>query len=84
MLTACAASRGEPANLLPPDPVIETRTVVERVCPAELRQARPARPVLAADARLDGNRSGLDWLSATLALLGLLEDRLDDAAKECP
>lgn len=84
MLTACAASRSEPANLLPADPVVETRTVVEKVCPPELSQARPTRPALPVDARLDGNQSGLDWLSATLALLGLLEDRLDDAAKECP
>ena len=84
MLTACAASPSEPANLLPPDPVIETRTVIERVCPAELRLALPARPVLPASARLDGNEAGLGWLAEMLARTGLIEDRIADAAKECP
>lgn len=83
MLTACAgsaANRPQPAS----DPVIETRTEVVRVCPPELTAARPARPEPASDAALEGTPNGLAWLNAVLAWAGMLEDRLTDAAAQCP
>ena len=83
MLTACAASVSDAAQSAP-DPVIETRTVTVRVCPAELRAALPPRAEAAADAVLSGNEAGMAWLNALLARLGLVEARLADAAKECP
>jgi hypothetical protein len=84
MLSACAASQVTDRPVRTADPVIQTRTVTERVCPAELRAPRPARPVPAADAELQGNASGMAWLNALLAYMGLVEDRLSDAAKDCP
>jgi hypothetical protein len=83
MLTACASSVNERPQPVA-DPVIETRTEVVRVCPPELTAARPARPVPAADAVIEGNPTGLAWLNAVLAWAGLIEDRLSDAAAQCP
>ena len=83
MLSACAASQAERPKA-EPDPVIVTRTEVVRVCPAELQAKRPPRPAVPDGAELTGNPAGMDWLNALLAYAGLIEDRLDDAAKECP
>lgn len=83
MLTACAASADRPA---PPvaDPVIEHRVELRTACPPEVLLPVPPRPVPAAAARIDGNEDGMAWLAAIIATLGLLEDRLADAAKDCP
>lgn len=83
MLTACAASPTERPQTAP-DPVVRTVVRTERVCPAELEAPAPARPAPAADAKLTGNSAGLVWLSAVLAWANLINDRLADAAKECP
>ncbi len=83
MLPACAHSPSELVRSVP-DPVVVTRTVTEQVCPPELRLAMPPRPDLPADAALTGSGSGMAWLTAILARLGLLEDRIADAAKDCP
>lgn len=66
------------------DPIVETRTVIERVCPAELLAgAVPAKPEPAKGAVLDGNAAGLDFLRA----LGRWGDDLRllfaDAAAQC-
>lgn len=83
MLTACAASQTERVQSAP-DPVV--RTVVEHrtVCPAELTAPSPAQPQPGAEAKLTGNSAGMAWLSATLAWANLINERLADAAKECP
>lgn len=82
MLSACAASVSKRAATTP-DPVIVTRTETRTICPPELRLPLGARPVPDADARIDGNPAGMVWLQAILSRLGLVEDRLTDAAKEC-
>lgn len=87
MLTACAGSPNKPAasasSDLGPDPVIASRTVTRLVCPAELALPLDPRPLPAVDARLEGNEPGMAWLRAVLSRLGLIEDRLADAAAEC-
>ena len=64
--------------------VIETRTEVVRVCPPEVTAARPGRPEPGRDAVITGSPAGLAWLNDVLAWAGLLEDRLADAAGQCP
>ena len=83
MLTACASSQTEPATIAP-DPVIEQRLEVRTVCPPEVTAALPGRPAAPEDAQLNGNESGLDWLSAILAYLGIIEARIADAKEACP
>lgn len=87
MLSACTASLNDLGRVEDParaaDPVIERVTETVRVCPAELRQERPDRPRPADGAELQGNASGMAWLEALLAWAGLIELRLNDAAKEC-
>lgn len=83
MLPACGGSGTEAHVASAPDPVVLERTQIRTVCPAELAQPLGERPVPAADAVLTGNAAGMAWLRAMLARLGLLEDRLRDAAEEC-
>lgn len=83
MLTACASSQTERPQSAP-DPVVRTVVRTERVCPAELTAPSPAQPQPGAEAKLTGNTAGLTWLSATLAWANLINERLADAAKECP
>lgn len=64
--------------------MIVTRTIEVRTCPAEITTPHQARPAVPQGAVIEGNEAGLNWLSSTLAYLGLIEDRLADAAKECP
>lgn len=84
MLAACSSSGGNKGINSAPDPVIETRTVIRTVCPAEITAPVAPRPEPGADARLTGNDAGMAWLAAILARLGLLEDRLADAGSTCP
>ena len=84
MLPACSSSGAERTVKSAPDPVIETRTVTREVCPAELALPLSERPRPGADAKLTGNEAGMAWLGAIMAHLGLLEDRLRDAAGACP
>ena len=84
MLPACSSSGADRTVGSAPDPVIETRTVTREVCPAELALPLGERAQPGADAKLTGNEAGMAWLAAILARLGLLEDRLRDAAGACP
>ena len=84
-LSACSVSRSDAPRSAPPaDPVIQTRTIEVRVCPPELRAARAPRPAPGAGAELSGNATGMAWLNDLLTYLGLVEDRLADAAEGCP
>lgn len=83
MLTACASSGSDAHVSSAPDPVMLVRTETRTVCPAELTLELGERPAPAGDAVLTGNAAGMAWLSAVLSRLGLLEDRLRDAAGEC-
>mgnify|MGYP007030467734 CR=1 FL=1 len=84
MLSACSSSGADSTVKSAPDPVIETRTVTREVCPAELALPLGERPQPGADAVVTGNEAGMAWLAAIMARVGLLEDRLTDAAKACP
>ncbi len=66
------------------DPVIVATVRTETVCPPEVTSPLAARPALAEGAMLTGNAEGMAWLNATLAFLGLVEDRLGDAKRQCP
>tara|TARA_R110002072_G_scaffold300732_1_gene478801 strand:- start:77 stop:373 length:297 start_codon:yes stop_codon:yes gene_type:complete len=83
MLTACATS-GDERPAVEPDPVIETRTEVVTVCPAELQLAIPASPHRPADAVIKASQSMLEYLAQRFSREELLEARLRDAAVECP
>jgi hypothetical protein len=81
-LHACATSQTK-APVIEPDPLIETRTIVRTVCPPEVTAALPARPVPPADAVIQGNDTGMGWLSALLIHLGFVESRINDAKELC-
>jgi hypothetical protein len=83
MLHACATSSNDRPSI-EADPLIETRTVVRTVCPAEITAALPPRPQPAGDAVITGNETGMAWLSDTLIHLGLVEGRIRDAKEQCP
>ena len=57
-----------------------TRTI----CPAELLLPRPAKPIPAAGAIVQGNEAGLGFVAELGATVDLLLDRLTDASAECP
>lgn len=84
MLSACGGLRDKVPPQPVPDPVIVTRTEVRTICPAEVTAPIAARPAVPDGAELNGNEAGMGWLEAMFARLGLLEDRLADARKECP
>lgn len=83
-LAACAGSPARPDPGPAPDPVIERRTVVKTVCPAELRQDVPAAPTMPADAVIEASEETLRWLGAVFSRTVLLEERLRDARTACP
>lgn len=84
MLAACGSSETEVHSAPAPDPLVVTRTEIRTVCPAELKLPLGARPQVPTDAKVTGNDAGMAWLNAILGRVTLLEDRLADAAKECP
>jgi len=63
--------------------VIETRIVERTVCPVDITAPLASRPQPADDAVVTGNTAGMAWVSAILAFLGLVEDRLRDGAEAC-
>jgi len=83
MLTACATSADDRPGI-EPDPVIETKTEIITVCPAELSLAIPASPFLPVDAAIKASKSMLEYLAQRFSREELLEARLRDAAGECP
>lgn len=83
MLSACGSS-GNSRPQSAPDPVVVTRVEIQRVCPGELTAPLPGRPQPPVDAVVEGNPAGMSWVGALLAYLGLVEDRLADAAGQCP
>jgi hypothetical protein len=66
------------------DPVIARETRVERVCPAELAAAPPARPQCPPGCALEGDEASLGWLAALSRWADQLLARLTDAAAQCP
>jgi hypothetical protein len=80
-----AACAGDKPPAAPPATVV-TETHVERVveCPAELRQAPPAKPSPAKAARISANAAGADYLKAMGATIDTLLGLFGDARKACP
>ena len=82
-LTACATSADNRPRV-EPDPVIETKTEIITVCPAELSLVIPASPFLPADVAIKASKSMLEYLAQRFSREELLEARLRHAAGECP
>ncbi len=84
-LFACASGPEAPKPVGPaPDPVIETRTVERKVCPAELDQDVGAQPQPADDAVLRHNDTGGDYLDAIIAWGRRAASLFNDAKAQCP
>lgn len=86
MLSACG---GEPVKRPDlggpkPDPVIETKTIVRRECPAELFVDPGKPPVPAQGAIIHHNAAGGDYLDALSTMVGRLLAQLADARAQCP
>lgn len=83
-LSACATSVERRPHEAAPDPVIEVRVETRIVCPPELDQAVPDRPVQPAEATLDAGEATLRWIADRFSREALLEARLIDAKAACP
>ena len=82
MLPACAHSPGnEPVKA---DPVIQQRTVVKTLCPADITAPIPASIAVPVGAVIEANAMALGWLRDRTAREKLLESRIIDARKACP
>lgn len=82
MIGACATS---PTKPLPraADPVVEVRAVTERVCPAELLGAIPAKPKRPAGSEITADEPTLGWIGRLARWGEGLAARLADAQRQC-
>lgn len=85
-LSACGGAPAKRPDLggPTPDPVIETKTIVRRECPAELFVDPGPPPQPAASAVISHNQAGGDYLDALTGMIGRLLDQLADARAQCP
>lgn len=81
---ACATSRETKPLPRAPDPIVETRTVIERVCPPELLGAIATKPVQPKGAVIEAEPETLGWIGALARWGEGLRARLIDAARTCP
>jgi hypothetical protein len=84
MMTACAHSPASKPLPRDPDPVVETRTVIERVCPVELAEAPAPLPKRPAGGVLEGDQRTLAWVGAMARAAAELWQQLFDARAACP
>ncbi len=82
MLPACVRSPATPRPTHP-DPIVETRTVRVKQCPAEVTAALPLAEPTPAGAVIDASREVLRWIGRRFAREELLERRLTDAKAAC-
>lgn len=82
-IAACATSPVTEPLPRAADPVVETRTVTVRVCPAELLAPAPAKPQRAPGGFLEGDAATLDWVGRLARWGESLAARLTDAARAC-
>ena len=82
-IAACATSPVTKPLPRDADPIVETRTVERRVCPAELLTPVPAKPARTAGGFLEGDAASLDWVGRLARWGEALAARLTDAAKAC-
>lgn len=64
--------------------MVETRVETRTVCPAELDQARPAKPAPAAGAQVTANDAGGAWIKALAGWGDALAALFDGAKAGCP
>ncbi|PKP93175.1 MAG: hypothetical protein CVT77_06490 [Alphaproteobacteria bacterium HGW-Alphaproteobacteria-16] len=82
MLSACLASpETRPARAA--DPIVETRTVREKVCPDEVAAPLPPRIATPAGAAIAASEEVLRWIGQRFAREEVLEKRLADARAGC-
>ena len=86
MLTACASfgTKTPPAITPDPSPVIEVHYETRVVCPPELRLQLPERPSLPADAVVQTNSAGGQWLAQMVGWANALGNLMADARAACP
>lgn len=84
MMTACAHSPASKPLPRDPDPVVETRTLIERVCPAELSAEIGQLPKRPAGGVLEGDTATLAWVGAIARAAANLWQQLFDARAACP
>ena len=80
--TACGHSP-TPRLAIAADPVIETRTVRQIVCPAEITAALPPVEAMPANSAIEASREVLRWIGRRFAREELLERRIIDAKSQC-
>jgi hypothetical protein len=66
-----------------PDPIVETRTVVQRACPPELLAAPPQRPARPAGGAITGDPATLAWIGQLSRWGDTLAALFADAAGQC-
>lgn len=84
MMTACAHSPASKPLPRDPDPVVETRTLIERACPAELSAEIGQLPKRPAGGVLEGDTATLAWVGAIARAAADLWRQLFDARAACP
>lgn len=83
MMPACTTSQASKPLPRDPDPVVETRVQVERVCPADLAEKPAALPARPAGGVLEGDRATLAWVGAIARAAADLWGRITGARAEC-
>lgn len=63
--------------------MIETRTIVRKVCPSELTAPLPPKVATPLDLVIDASKAVLGWISDHLAREALLERRIADGSAQC-
>lgn len=86
MLNACGGSAARPprADVPAPSPVVETREVVVRQCPAALASPVQRQPEPRADAVVEYNDAGARHLAELIAWGAAGWAALTDAKADCP
>ncbi|QPT08602.1 hypothetical protein [Sphingomonas paucimobilis] len=72
-----------PRPAIAADPVIETRTVRQLVCPAEITAPLPPSEPMPEGAVMEAARDVLRWIGRRFAREEMLARRITDAKAEC-
>lgn len=85
MLTACGHDGAQKPSLrlTDPDPVVQTKTVREVICPADLYRELPPEPQPAAGAVVRTNDQGSDYLQAKIGRGDAAVQVIEDTKRAC-
>lgn len=72
-----------PRPVIAADPIVETRTVRQPVCPAEITAPLPPSEPMPEGAVIEAGRDVLRWIGRRFAREELLEQRLKHAKDQC-